>query len=44
MMQKIVGFNPMTPERIAERRLAILDFMSAALFAPKHNATQGARS
>jgi TetR/AcrR family transcriptional regulator len=43
MMQKIVGFNPLTPERIAERRAAVLDFISAALFRPKNN-TQGARS
>jgi hypothetical protein len=35
MMQKIVGFNPLTPERIAERRAAVLDFISAALFASK---------
>src|SRR5215831_18536234 len=32
MMQKIVGFNPLTPERIAERRAAVIDFISAALF------------
>jgi len=32
MMQRIAGFNPLTPERIAERRAAILDFISAALF------------
>ncbi|HLV88873.1 MAG TPA: TetR/AcrR family transcriptional regulator [Candidatus Sulfotelmatobacter sp.] len=44
MMQKIVGFNPLTPERIAERRAAVLDFISAALFQTRHNATQGARS
>jgi hypothetical protein len=52
MMQKIVGFNPLTPERIAERRAAVLDFISAALFVSrpkgaaklKHNAMQGARS
>ena len=43
MMQKIVGFNPLTAERIAERRAAVLDFISAALFQSKHNATQGAR-
>jgi TetR/AcrR family transcriptional regulator len=43
MMQKIVGFNPLTQERIAERRAAVLDFISAALFRPK-NVTQGARS
>ena len=44
MMQRIVGFNLLTPERIAERRAAVLDFISAALFRPKHNATQGVRS
>jgi TetR/AcrR family transcriptional regulator len=44
VMQKIVGFNPLTTERIAERRAAVLDFISAALFVPKPNATQGARS
>jgi len=44
MMQKIVGFNPLTTERIAERRAAVLDFISAALFVPKPNATQGAGS
>ncbi len=43
MMQKIVGFNPLAPERIAERRAAVLDFISAALFQSKANA-QGARS
>jgi TetR/AcrR family transcriptional regulator len=54
MTQKIAGFNPLTPERIAERRAAILDFISAALFvpkdfgpknsAPKRKAAEGARS
>jgi len=44
MMQKIVGFNPLTPERVAERRASVLDFFSAALFLAKHNASQGARS
>ena len=43
MMQKIIGFNPLTPERIAERRAAVLDFISAALFLPRNNAAQGAR-
>ena len=43
MMQKIVGFNPLTSERIVERRAAVLDFISAALFRPKNN-MQGARS
>lgn len=44
MMQKIVGFNPLTPQRVAERRAAVLDFISAALFVPKYQAQQGARS
>jgi len=44
MMQKIVGFNPLTAERIAERRASVLDFISAALFLPKSTAPQGARS
>jgi len=44
MMRKIVGFNPLTPERIAERRAAVLDFISAALFRSKNNASEGARS
>src|SRR5712675_263767 len=42
LMQQIVGFNPLTPDRIAERRAAVLDFISAALFRPK-KPTPGAR-
>jgi TetR/AcrR family transcriptional regulator len=42
VMQKIVGFNPLARNRIAERRAAVIDIVSAALFRPK--ATQGARS
>ena len=38
MMRKIVGFNPLTAERIAERRVAVLDFISAALFRTERNA------
>jgi len=44
MMQKIVGFDPLTPERIAERRAAVLDFISAALLRSKNKIVQGARS
>jgi len=44
MMQKIVGFNPLTAERVAERRASVLDFISAALFLPKPTSTQGART
>jgi TetR/AcrR family transcriptional regulator len=43
VMQKIVGFNPLTPERIAERRTAVLDFISAALFVSTPSATRGVR-
>ena len=43
VMQKIVRFNPLAPERIAERRAAVLDFISAALFQPRV-ATPGVRS
>jgi AcrR family transcriptional regulator len=43
MMQKIVGFNPLTPERIAQRREALLDFIAAGLFRHQPKATQGAR-
>ena len=35
VMRKILGFDPLTPERIAERRAAVLDFISAALFRPE---------
>ena len=41
VMQRIVGFNPLSPERIAERRAAVIDFISAALF--RNDATPGAR-
>ena len=34
VMQRIVGFNPLAPGRVAERRAAVLDFISAALFVP----------
>ncbi len=34
VMRKIMGFNPLAPQRIAERRAAVLDFVSAALFQP----------
>ena len=43
VMQKIVRFNPLAPERIAERRAAVLDFVSAALFRPEVRTSQGAR-
>jgi TetR/AcrR family transcriptional regulator len=32
VLRRIVHFDPLSPERIAERRAAVLDFISAALF------------
>src|SRR5438309_6171468 len=43
MMQKIVGFNPLTPERIAERRASVLDFISAALFCTERSRPERSR-
>ena len=34
IMKVVTGFDPMSPERIAERRAAVVDFISAALFVP----------
>ncbi len=43
VMQRIVRFNPLAPKRIAERRTAVLDFISAALFEPRARAASGVR-
>ena len=43
VMQRIVHFNPLTPQRIAERRAAVLDFISAALFQPRTGAGPAVR-
>jgi TetR/AcrR family transcriptional regulator len=48
VVQRIVRFNPLAPKRIADRRAAVLDFISAALFRPDVTAAhmktkQGAR-
>jgi hypothetical protein len=43
-MQRIVRFNPLTPQRIAERRAAVLDFISAALFEPHPSARPASKS
>jgi TetR/AcrR family transcriptional regulator len=32
IMKVITGFDPMSPQRLAERRAAVVDFISAALF------------
>jgi TetR/AcrR family transcriptional regulator len=42
VMKRIFRFDPLTPERIAERRAAVLDFISAALFQSRPSKT-GAR-
>jgi hypothetical protein len=31
-MKAVSGFDPLSAERLAERRAAVLDFVSAALF------------
>ena len=46
VMQIMAQFDPMAPERVAERRAAVLDFISAALFRhsgqrQKENASEG---
>jgi hypothetical protein len=43
VMQRIVHFNPLAPQRIAERRAAVLDFISAALFQPRASAELAVR-
>ena len=35
VMKTVTGFDPLSAERIAERRAAVLDFVSAALFSRK---------
>jgi TetR/AcrR family transcriptional regulator len=43
VMKTVMGFDPLSPQHIAERRKAVLDFISAALFHhPQH--MQGAHS
>jgi TetR/AcrR family transcriptional regulator len=44
VMRVMTGSDPMSPERIAKRRAAVLDFISSALFLPKGRAPQGERS
>jgi hypothetical protein len=43
VMQRIVRFDPLTRERIAERRTAVLDFISHALFQFPAHPTTGVR-
>jgi TetR/AcrR family transcriptional regulator len=44
VMKKIMGFDPLAPQRIAERRAAVLDFISAALFVPGAKVVRQANS
>jgi TetR/AcrR family transcriptional regulator len=43
VMQRIVHFDPLAPARIAERRAAVLDFISHALFLSPAHSTRGVR-
>jgi TetR/AcrR family transcriptional regulator len=44
VMQMMTGVNPLLPERVAERRAAVVDFISAALFRqPSQPARGGTR-
>ena len=43
VMKTVSGFHPLSPEKIAERRAAVLDFISAALLQPVSQAPEGAR-
>ena len=43
VMRRIVRFDPLSPAKIAERRAAVLDFISAALFKPFGSAGAGVR-
>lgn len=43
VMKHVAGVDPLSPQRIAERRAAVLDFISAALF-KSPNEAQGARA
>jgi len=43
VMKTVTGVNPLSPERIAERRAAVLDFIAAALFRPPNDKANGAR-
>jgi hypothetical protein len=40
LMKTVTGVDPLTPERIAARRDAVLDFITAALFR-EQSTTQG---
>src|SRR5690242_18751091 len=41
VMKSIAGFDPLSPERLAARRAAVLDFVSAALFRREESGIRG---
>ncbi|HZW79038.1 MAG TPA: TetR/AcrR family transcriptional regulator [Candidatus Deferrimicrobiaceae bacterium] len=43
VLRRIVRFDPLTPQRIAERRAAVLDFISSALFLSRPSAAPSFR-
>jgi TetR/AcrR family transcriptional regulator len=43
VMRRIVRFDPLSPRRIAQRRAAVLDFISTALFQPSASAVSAVR-
>ena len=43
VMQMVMGGDPLSPPRVAERRAAVLDFISAALFQGSSEAARGAK-
>jgi TetR/AcrR family transcriptional regulator len=40
IMKMLTGFDPLAPERLAERRTAVINFISAALFSPRAASTR----
>jgi hypothetical protein len=43
VLRMVAGIDPFSPERVAARRAAVLDFISAALFRPQDN-SKGVRA
>jgi Tetracyclin repressor-like, C-terminal domain len=43
VMQKILRFDPLAPKKVSERRAAVLDFISAALFLPSSSVAPAIR-
>jgi hypothetical protein len=43
VMQLMIGTDPMSPERVAARRAAVLDLISSSLFQELRGKPRGAR-